>query len=356
MIKRNRNIITALGLTGNTIKSEALAGVLALTAGLMVTLLLIGMVSGTPLVALADFFTGVWSSSFYIGNLLNTASLFMWAALGACLALASGSLNLGGEGQIYVSGFVAALVLFYGGECGLPAFVTVGFAGIAAVSAGVLSVAVPVVLYRYRRSTELLTTFLVSAITIPLIDAAISGPLRDTTKNLLAIPAFAENLRLPRLLPPSSFNISFFLALIVCVGVAFALYTTKKGADFCLSGKAPDFARYAGCNVEKIRGIGLLLSGAFHGLAGFFAVWGTYYTCHSGFYSGMGWTALSVALIAKTNPIGVIPAALLLSWIFTAVDRSAIMYSFSFDIESIIQGTILFFISAQYIINKRKDR
>ena len=197
---------------------------------------------------------------------------------------------------------------------------------------------------------------MVSAITIPLIDAAISGPLRDTTKNLLAIPAFAENLRLPRLLPPSSFNISFFLALIVCVGVAFALYTTKKGADFCLSGKAPDFARYAGCNVEKIRGIGLLLSGAFHGLAGFFAVWGTYYTCHSGFYSGMGWTALSVALIAKTNPIGVIPAALLLSWIFTAVDRSAIMYSFSFDIESIIQGTILFFISAQCIVNKRKDR
>ena len=168
MIRRNRNIITALGLTGNNIKSEALAGVLALTAGLVVTLLLIGMVSGTPLVALADFFTGVWSSSFYIGNLLNTASLFMWAALGACLALASGSLNLGGEGQIYVSGFVAALVLFYGGECGLPAFVTVGLAGIAAVSAGVLSVAVPVVLYRYRRSTELLTTFWFPLLPFPL--------------------------------------------------------------------------------------------------------------------------------------------------------------------------------------------
>ena len=136
----NENMEPIEGLTGNTIKSEALAGVLAFTAGLVVTLLLIGMVSGTPLVALADFFTGVWSSSVYIGNLLNTASLFMWAALGACLALASGSLNLGGEGQIYVSGFVAALVLFYGGECGLPAFVTVGFAGIAAVSAGVLSV------------------------------------------------------------------------------------------------------------------------------------------------------------------------------------------------------------------------
>lgn len=322
------------------------SSLLSFCVGLVVSLLVLLFLAGNPLASATDFFTGVFASGFYLGTMFDTAALFMWAAVGASLAIVSGSLNLGGEGQIYLSGFVAALVL---GGTSLPAGARVILAGLASCLCGGISALIPAMLKRFRGSSELLTSFLFSALTIPLVDAAIAGPFRDSARNLLATPPVPENLRLMSVFPPSTMNLSFFVALVFCVLVWLGLFKTKSGKNFCLCGTALDFARYSGINVESKAILGMILSGCCHGLTGFFAVWGTYYTCHSGFYAGMGWNALSCALIARSNPLAVIPAAFLLSWIFTAVDRASMVNLFSFDMEGLIQGAMLFFISARFV-------
>ena len=57
----------------------------------------------------------------------------------------------------------------------------------------------------------------------------------------------------------------------------------------------------------------MLLSGALHGLAGSVSVLGTSHQCFKGFSGGMGWNGIAVALIARNNPVAVIPAALFFS-------------------------------------------
>ncbi len=331
---------------------DILPSLISCGVGLAFSLVVLVVLSGNPVNTVADFFTGVFASPFYFGSLLNTSSLFIWAAVGACLAMRSGSLNLGGEGQVYLSGFVAAVVF---ANTSFPFVLRVILACAASCFAGFFCTAVPALLKRYRGSSELLTSFLVSAFTIPLVDAAIAGPFRDSSRNLLATPYIPEQMRLKSILPPSALNMSFFLALFFCLAVGFFLFRTKKGRDFSLCGKAPKFARYAGVPVESNSFAGLVLSGICHGLTGFFAVWGTYYTCHSGFYVGMGWNALSCALIARSNPFAVIPASFLLAWIFTAVDRASMVSNFSFDMESLVQGIILFCVSAQFVFKYAKN-
>ena len=50
-------------------------------------------------------------SPYYIGTTLNLFSLLIVASSGAFFALKTKSINLGGEGQVYLGGFVTAIIL-----------------------------------------------------------------------------------------------------------------------------------------------------------------------------------------------------------------------------------------------------
>ena len=48
---------------------------------------------------------------YYLGSALNLSGLYMIAGSGALISIKSGDFNLGGEGQIYLGGFVSAVLL-----------------------------------------------------------------------------------------------------------------------------------------------------------------------------------------------------------------------------------------------------
>ena len=314
---------------------------LALASGFICASVLVLFFSPSPLQSLISFFTAPFSSMYFFGSMLNTAAILLFGAIGASIALLSGNFNLGGEGQVYVGGLVTALILSK-----LDFF----FAPLLAVAAVILVCGLltllSILLKIYRNSNEILTSFLISASCIPLLDWAIANPLRDQNQNLLSTPAIFERFRLSQLLAPSPFTISFFIAIILCLVVYAILFKTKEGELFRISGKAGEFALYAGLKTKTYSILAMTLSGSFHGLAGFFVVVGMHYTCHQGFYVGMGWNALTLALIAHKNPLALIPSALFLSYIFTASDYAVLTNNFSFNMTFIIQAAVLLVISA----------
>lgn len=324
------------------------SSLLALASGFAAAAFLVLLFSAKPLTSLLSFFTSPFSSVYFFGSMLNTAGLLLFGSLGASIALLSGNINLGGEGQVYAGGLITALILHRFNSFLSP------LAAITAVIliCGALTL-IPILLKMYRRTSELLTSFLFSASIIPLIDWAIANPLRDQTQNLLATPSILDRYRLRSLLPPSKFTVSFFIAAALCLIVYFLIFKTRPGSLFRISGKAPEFAVYAGLNTKKHNILAMCASGSLHGLCGFFAVTGMYYTAHQGFYLGMGWNALSIALIAKRNPILLIPASLILSYIFTASDYAVLTNNFSFNMTSIIQAAVLLVISVSHIRRKK---
>ncbi|MBP7480291.1 MAG: ABC transporter permease [Spirochaetaceae bacterium] len=324
------------------------SSLLALASGFAAAAFLVLLFSAKPLTSLLSFFTSPFSSVYFFGSMLNTAGLLLFGSLGASIALLSGNINLGGEGQVYAGGLITALILHRFNSFLSP------LAAIAAVTIlCALLTLIPILLKIYRRTSELLTSFLFSASIIPLIDWAIANPLRDQTQNLLATPSILDRYRLRSLLTPSKFTVSFFIAVLLCLVLYFLIFKTRPGSLFRISGKANEFAVYAGLNTKKHNIIAMCASGSLHGLCGFFAVTGMYYTAHQGFYLGMGWNALSIALIAKRNPILLIPASLILSYIFTASDYAVLTNNFSFNMTSIIQAAVLLVISVSHIRRKK---
>jgi simple sugar transport system permease protein len=301
---------------------------------------------------IADFILGPFSSAWHAGNLLNRAGLLMFASSGAAFALKAGTFNLGGESQIYASALAAAIVLACpaavsaaaGGSAETAFFFALAFA--VAVLTGALLGGIPGLLRAKFGTSELLTSFLLSAAMLPVLDYLTAGPLRDPGKNLLATPEIARAYRIQSLLPPSVLNASFLFAVGAALAVSLFLSRSRAGYRLSVAGTAPEFARFAGFPVGRITVAGMTASGAFHGLTGFFAITGTWFMCHQGFSAGMGWSALAIALIARRKPLAVIPAALLYAWIESASDIAVMSSRVSFDSTAIVQGLIFLFISA----------
>ena len=279
---------------------------------------------------------------YYLGSALNLSSLYMLAGCGALISIKSGDFNLGGEGQIYLGGFISAIIL---ANCRLPIFFAILFAVAASFICSAVLAAFSAVFKIFRNADFLFTSFISSAAIIPFLDGLISGPARSKTDNLLATPFIPEAVRLSSILKPSPLNASFIIALIFCIGLWFLLNRTTWGRQICILGISPEFSRYAGFACRKLSITSAILSGGLHGLAGAAAILGTYFTCHQGFYSGMGWNAFSAALIAGTNPLALIPSSFLMGFMTTYANRYALFHNFGFDISSLIQAVILFMIA-----------
>ncbi len=280
---------------------------------------------------------------YYLGSALNLSTLYMIAGSGAAISIKSGEFNLGGEGQIYLGGFVCAVLL---AKLNLP---WNGFSVLCALFAAIICSALMAELSAFfklfRNADFLFTSFIVSAAVIPFIDGLIAGPCRSTTTNLLATPFIPEQVRLPGILPPSPLNASFLAALVLCAAAWLLLNRTSWGRQLCTLGISPEFSRYAGFACRRLTHSSALISGALHGLCGAAAILGTYFTCHQGFYSGMGWNAFSAALIAGANPLLLIPSSVFMGFITTYSNKFALYHNFGFDMSSLLQAGILFVIA-----------
>ena len=283
---------------------------------------------------------------YYLGSALNLSSLYMIAGTGALISIKSGDFNLGGEGQIYLGGFVSAVILAYSG---LPALISIPLAIAAAFLCSALLALLSAIFKIFRNADFLFTSYIISAAIIPFIDGLISGPARSKTDNLLATAFIPEAARLPSILEPSPLNASLIFALALCAAAWLLLFRCSWGRQLCMLGTSPAFARFAGFACKKLSLTSALLSGGLHGLAGAAAILGTYFTCHQGFYAGMGWNAFSAALIAGANPLALIPSACLMGFMTTYANRYALFHNFGFDISSLIQACILFLISFPFL-------
>lgn len=291
----------------------------------------------------------IFTSPYWLGTWLSTASLYIISANGASFCIKSGNFNLGGEGQIYLGGFITTLILT---RCNLPLVPGIILAFLSAASLSGIMASLSALLKRYKKASFLLTSFIISAAIIPLLDGLIIGPLR-TQGNVLAMDQIPQRFRFTSLLPPSPLNFSIFLSILLTLAIAFIFYKSNFGKELRLFGLAKEFALYSGINENKILTSAAFSSGALHGITGSLAVCGIYFTCFTDFYLGIGWSALSVAMIAKANPLFIIPSSLFMAFLIVAANKIAIYSNSNFDISGLIQGIVIFLVSIP-LIKKRK--
>ncbi len=116
------------------------------------------------------------------------------------------------------------------------------------------------------------------------------------------------------------------------------------GFQFRVLGQATRAARFAGFSENRLVWVAMLISGGLAGLAGMLEATGTLGQLTTTLSPGYGFTAIIVAFLGRLNPLGVIPAGLLLALTYLGGDAAQINLGLPNAVTGIFQGILLFYL------------
>lgn len=338
---------------------------------------------------------------------LTRALPFIIAGLAVAVGFKSGLFNIGAEGQLYIGATLAAWVGFSPIFAGLPGVLHLPLVLLGGFIGGALWGMIPGVLKAYTGAHEVINTIMLNFIAIRFTDWLIKSTnpviLGDPTASIPRTPFLELTARLTKFdqlstitfviaailttvfylyirsdkikknpsyaIRPVMYGVLVFVGGIVLrwltvagnlhVGLVVMLLTvvfvdwfmekTTYGFELRTVGSNADAAKYAGMNVRRNIIFAMMLSGGLAGLAGIVEIGGVQYSMEPAFFSGLGFDALAVALLARNNPRNIIFAGVL--WGALLTGASAIqVHGIPIDIIKIIQALIIMFIAADTII------
>ena len=293
---------------------------------------------------------------FIPGNLIDTmvrSIPFILAGLAVALGFKCGLFNIGAEGQLYAGALLAVTVGFHPAFAGLPGIIHIPLAIVAGILGGMIWGAIPGFLKARTGAHEVINTIMMNAIAIRLADWLIKSRepliLLDVKASVPRTPYVADAAMYPRL-GDTPLHFGLLVALAAAVFVWWFLYRTTAGFEIRTVGANPSAAKYAGMSVPRNIVLAMALSGGLAGLAGAGEVLGVQHNLPPGFFAGVGFDSIAIALLARTNPIAVIPAALLWGGLLNGAGLMQIRADLSIDLVKIIQALIVMFIAADQIV------
>jgi general nucleoside transport system permease protein len=283
------------------------AVVLALLAGA----LFIVAIGEDPLAIYALMLRESLGTGYGIGQTLFKATPLVFTGLAVALGFRAGLFNIGVEGQLYLGGFVAAIV-----ACALQGwspFLALPVALLAAAAAGGAWGAIPGVLKARFGSHEVINTIMLNFIAFALVSYAGRGLFEHATVRTAEVPRNTWLERLSTLFPAlsgSPANLSLVLGLLLAIAVGVLLFRTRLGYELRTVGYNATAAQYGGVSIGRAQAMAMTLSGAVAGLGGSNFVLGYKHYFELGFSGGAGFIGIAVALLGRNHPVGVIVAAL----------------------------------------------
>jgi general nucleoside transport system permease protein len=255
---------------------------------------------------------GTWGNAYGFGQVLYKTTTLICTGLAVAVGLRAGLFNIGAEGQLAAGGLGAALVGL-ALPAGTSALVAVPLCTIAAMCAGGAVGFVPGALRATWGAHEVITTIMLNFIVLALLSWMLSTGLRvPETLHTQVVHAGT----LPRLsawwsgFHGSAANGSIVIELFAALLVHVYLFRTRGGFELRAVGLQPEAAENAGIDVGRTWIRALTISGALAGLGGINFVLGYEHYYEEGFATGAGFLGIAVALVGRSNPLGVVLAAL----------------------------------------------
>ena len=268
--------------------------------------LLIQLQGVNPSFAYQSLFRSALMTSDGLQRTLEKATPLILTGLAVSIALRVGLFNIGAQGQLIFGALGAAWVGY--AWASLPAIFLIPAALAAGTLFGAMWASISGLLKAYRGVHEVISTIMLNSIAVGIIDWLVSYPLKEDGQILQRTPEIAEQAKLPMFsFVPAGFIVSVALAL----ALAWLLNRTTLGFRFNTVGKNKHAARYAGIKLPGAIVGAMLFSGGLAGLGGAIETLGVVHRYENGFNAGLGFDGITIALLARGNPIATIPAALL---------------------------------------------
>ncbi|HYB47945.1 MAG TPA: ABC transporter permease, partial [Streptosporangiaceae bacterium] len=278
------------------------------------------------------------------------ATPLILAGLAVALPYQAGLFNIGGQSQ-WIGGAIVATYLGYG--VSLPVVIHVVVCVIGSFAGGAALGWLVGELKARTGAHEVIVTIMLNYIMGYFLAYLLAYHYlmqAPGTVDPITLP-IASDAHLPLLFGTHlRINAGFLVALACAAAVWWLLNRTTTGFEFRSIGKNPSAARVAGMNVERNWVLVMTIAGGLAGLAASTVIQGTDFTLNNLSFGQYGITAITVALLGRGKPLGVVLAGLL----FGALDAGAPLMQAQtgtpVDMVYVLQAIIVLFVAAPPLI------
>lgn len=345
-------------MSSNTKKSSILENpiffsFLSIILGLTVGAVVLIMAGINPIEAYAALIEGTLGKPKYIAWVIIRATPLILTGLSIAFAFKTGLFNIGAEGQFIIGALVATIV---GVNVDLPAIIMIPFTMICGMLGGALWGGIAGFLKSKFGINEVIATIMLNWIAfytsnmivrLPIIGQEASETSQSIGENASIRIEFLKDM----LGPSVRVNWGILVAIIVVLIIAFILFKTTLGFELRAVGFNKFGAEYAGINVESSIFKSMAIAGGISGLAGALQVMGVSQSISIlAAPEGYGFDGIAVALIANSNPIGVIFSGLLFGLFKYGGSKMQSAVGAPSEIINIVIGSIIYFIALINVI------
>jgi ABC-type uncharacterized transport system permease subunit len=285
-----------------------------------------------------------------ITNTTAEAAPLIAAGLGVAVAFRAGLFNIGAQGQAMMGALTGAFIGFT--VKGLPIYLHLPLVIAVGLLAGALWGGIVGLLKARTGAHEVIVTIMMnyiagSLLAFFMLQEAFQAPGRADPIS----PVLEWTATMPRI-DGTRLHLGFVLALLAAAAVWWLSERTKFGVHLKAVGLNPNAAATAGASVSTVTILTMALAGGLAGLAGVLVV--TAPELLTGFPPQMtgtivgtlGFDAITVALLGRSRPLGVVFAGLLFGALKASRRTMVTMANTPDRLTDLIQALIVLFVAA----------
>jgi len=331
--------------------------VVALVIALAVGALLIRLQGVAPLFAYETLIKQALFVPDGLTRTLQKTAPLVLTGLAVVLPLRVGLFNIGGQGQLIFGAMFGAWVAYAAGGYGILGAVLGMVAGIVA---GAFVGWIAGVLKATRGVHEVITTIMLNYIAAGVTWWLVTGPMQAESSKTSGIPQTELIPESAQVGAVAKIPIGFVIAVVLAVACWWMLSRSTLGFRFNTVGANKHAARYAGINISRIVTLSMVLGGGLAGLAGALEAEGTLYRFEPAVGGTLGFDGITIALLARANPLATIPAAFLVGVLRTGAAGLQFETGIAPEVVDVLLATILLMVSipvlGKWIFRSRADK
>jgi general nucleoside transport system permease protein len=309
-----RVAIVRLASARFTAVGRSLAALAIATAIISIVLLALG---ASPLAVFAGLWRGAFGNWLAATDTLVKSTPLVFTGLAIAIAFQGALWNIGADGQLVMGALAAgAIGPALGGwphPIAILAMIAAGAVG------GALWGGVAGWLRARREVNEVISTIMLNFVAAQVLSWAVHGPLMEPSRSFPKSVVIAPAARLAFYLEPSRLNFGMVFALTLAVGCQLGLFNSASGFKLRALGRNRRASTFFGLPIRRLTVGAMGLSGALAGVGGAVQVSAITHRLFETMSPGWGYEAIAVALVARLNPLGIVPAAIL----FGALDNGS---------------------------------
>ena len=313
-----------------------------------------------------------------VGNMLFRATPLILTGLSVAVAFKTGLFNIGAPGQ-YLAGTAATLFIALGIPThSVPGWLIWTLAFLGGMAAGALWGMIPGLLKAFFNINEviacIMTNWIAANVVTWLFDmSSLKNVVENTKSSYIYSTSYGltevdgaltyvkgagvstPKMGLDIIFPGSQVNGGIIIAILLAIVVCVMLSRTTLGYELKVCGSKRFAARYAGIKDKRNIVLSMAIAGALAGTAGALYYlagntefyWNTYQSLPA-----VGFNGIPVALLASSNPIGVIFAGMFMSMLDISGLQMTNLTAYNEYITDVIIAVIVYLAAFAHLIKQ----